>query len=79
MEEQNINEIVENEMKEILTGEFHTVKMDGMEMRLFKSLHNSRCPGETFDEYKVRLKLNKKLVKKHLEGRDERKTRRVMR
>lgn len=69
MEEQDINQIVENELKEIVTGNYHTIKMGGLEMRLFKSLSNARCEEETFDEYKVRLKLNKKLVKAHKKGR----------
>ena len=68
MQEQEINEIVEKELLEIVTGNYHTIKMDGMEMRLFKSLSNARVEDETFDEYKVRLKINKKLVKAHKNG-----------
>ncbi len=64
-----INEMVENELREIVTGDFHTIKMDGLEMRLYKSLSNKRQEGESFDEYKVRLKLNKKLIKVQLRGK----------
>lgn len=69
MEEVDINQIVENEIKQITTGNYVNIKMDGKEMRLFKSLSNGRVEDEKFDEYKVRLKLNKKLVKQHLKGR----------
>lgn len=64
-----LNELVENELKEIVTGNYHTIKMEGLEMRLFKSLSNKRQEDETFDEYKVRQKINSKLIKAQLKGR----------
>lgn len=66
---EEINKIVENELKEIVTGNYHTIKMEGLEMRLFKSLSNKRQEDETFDEYKVRQKINSKLIKAQLKGR----------
>lgn len=50
--------------------DFHVIKYEGKDYRLFKSLANRRLEefGETFDEYKVRLKINSKMVKKHKQG-----------
>lgn len=44
------------------------LKMEGKECRLFKSLSNARLPEETFDEYKVRQKINRKMLNLHKKG-----------
>lgn len=44
------------------------LKMEGKECRLFKSLSNARLPEETFDEYKVRQKINRKMIHMHKKG-----------
>lgn len=72
--EQDINQIVEEQLKEIVTSDYHTIKQGERECRLFKSLSNRRLEevGETFDEYKLRLRINKQMVKKHKKGTYER-------
>jgi hypothetical protein len=67
---ENINEIVAEQLKEIVTGDYHLIKEGDQECRLFKSLSNRRLDelGETFDEYKLRLKINSKMVKQHKRG-----------
>lgn len=64
---EDINNIVADQIKEIVTGDYHTIKMGDQECRLFKSLANRRLDelGETFDEYKLRLKINAKMLKQH--------------
>lgn len=64
---EDINNIVADQIKEIVTGDYHTIKMGDQECRLFKSLANRRLNelGETFDEYKLRLKINAKMLKQH--------------
>jgi hypothetical protein len=67
---EDINDIVADQIKEIVTGDYHTIKMGDKECRLFKSLANRRLGelGETFDEYKLRLKINTKMLKEHKRG-----------
>lgn len=67
---EDINDIVADQIKEIITGDYHTIKMGDQECRLFKSLANRRLDelGETFDEYKLRLKINAKMLKEHKRG-----------
>lgn len=67
---EDINDIVADQIKEIVTGDYHTIKMGDQECRLFKSLANRRLDelGETFDEYKLRLKINAKMLKQHKRG-----------
>jgi|Laugrespbdmm15dd_1035085.scaffolds.fasta_scaffold06757_6 hypothetical protein len=67
---EDINDIVADQIKEIVTGDYHTIKMGDKECRLFKSLANRRLDelGETFDEYKLRLKINTKMLKEHKRG-----------
>ncbi len=67
---EDINDIVADQIKEIVTGDYHTIKMGDQECRLFKSLANRRLDelGETFDEYKLRLKINAKMLKEHKRG-----------
>lgn len=66
----NINNIVAEQIKEIVTGDYHTIKQGDKECRLFKSLANRRLveSGETFDEYKLRLKINAKMIKEQKKG-----------
>ncbi len=70
MEEQDINEIVAQQVEEIVTSDFHWIKMGNEQIRLFKSLANRRLneQGETFGEYKVRQKINSQMVKRHKKG-----------
>lgn len=67
---EDINDIVADQIKEIVTGDYHIIKMGDKECRLFKSLANRRLDelGETFDEYKLRLKINTKMLKEHKRG-----------
>ena len=67
---EDINNIVADQIKEIITGDYHIIKMGDQECRLFKSLANRRLDelGETFDEYKLRLKINTKMLKEHKRG-----------
>ena len=67
---EDINDIVADQIKEIISGDYHTIKMGDKECRLFKSLANRRLDelGETFDEYKLRLKINTKMLKEHKRG-----------
>lgn len=67
---EDINNIVADQIKEIISGDYHTIKMGDKECRLFKSLANRRLDelGETFDEYKLRLKINSKMLKQHKRG-----------
>lgn len=67
---EDINNIVADQIKEIITGDYHTIKMGDQECRLFKSLANRRLidQGETFDEYKLRLKINAKMIKEQKKG-----------
>jgi predicted house-cleaning noncanonical NTP pyrophosphatase (MazG superfamily) len=64
---EDINNIVADQIKEIISNDYHTIKMGDQECRLFKSLANRRLNelGETFDEYKLRLKINAKMLKQH--------------
>lgn len=55
-------QLVENE-------NYIIIKMYGKECRLFKSVSNGRLPEETFDEYKLRQKINKKTIKLHKKGK----------
>lgn len=61
-------------VNQFVNGDYHTIKMGDLECRLFKSLENRRLIelGETFDEYKLRLRINKQMVKKHKKGTYER-------
>jgi hypothetical protein len=70
---EDINNIVADQIKEIISGDYHTIKMGDQECRLFKSLANRRLNelGETFDEYKLRLKINAKMLKQHKRGNYE--------
>ena len=54
---EDINDIVADQLKEIISGDYHTIKQGDQECRLFKSLSNRRLDelGE-LDEYKLRLK-----------------------
>ena len=63
----DINNIIAEQVKEIVTGNYHTIKQGNLQCRLFKSLANRRLveSGETFDEYKLRLKINAKMIKEH--------------
>jgi hypothetical protein len=67
---EDINNIVAEQLKEIISGDYHTIKQGDQECRLFKSLSNRRLDelGETFDEYKLRLKINTKMLKQHKRG-----------
>jgi len=67
---EDINEIVVEQLKEIISGDYHTIKQGDQECRLFKSLSNRRLNelSETFDEYKLRLKINAKMLKQHKRG-----------
>lgn len=67
---EDINDIVADQIKEIVTGNYHTIKQGDQECRLFKSLVNRRLveSGETFDEYKLRLKINAKMIKEQKKG-----------
>jgi len=67
---EDINEIVAQQINEIVTGNYHVIKQGSKECRLFKSLSNRRLTeqGETFDEYKVRQKINSQMVKRHKRG-----------
>lgn len=71
---EDINEIVAEQLKEIVTGDYHLIKQGDQECRLFKSLSNRRLDelGETFDEYKLRLHINRKMIKQHKLGNYER-------
>lgn len=71
---EDINNIVAEQVKEILTADYHIIKQGDKECRLFKSLSNRRLveSGETFDEYKLRLKINAKMVKQQKKGTYER-------
>lgn len=44
------------------------IKVGENTCKLYKSLSNKRLPEESFDEYKLRQYINKKLIKKHKEG-----------
>ncbi len=68
--EQDINEIVAEQLKEIVTLDYHWIKMGNEQIKLFKSLANRRLDeqGETFGEYKVRQKINRQMVKLHKKG-----------
>lgn len=57
-------------VEQFVNGDYHTIKMGDLECRLFKSLENRRLIelGETFDEYKLRLRINKQMVKRHKQG-----------
>ena len=44
--------------------QFHVIKDGEQEIKLFKSLVNHRLSNETFGEYKVRQKINQKMIKK---------------
>lgn len=61
-------------VNQFVNGDYHTIKMGDLECRLFKSLENRRLIelGETFDEYKLRLRINKQIVKRHKKGIYER-------
>ena len=61
-------------VNQFVNGDYHTIKMGDSECRLFKSLENRRLIelGETFNEYKLRLKINKQMVKRHKKGIYER-------
>jgi hypothetical protein len=65
---EDINDIVAEQLKEIVTADYHWIKMGDEQIRLFKSLTNRRLPEETFGEYKVRQKINNKMVKLHKKG-----------
>lgn len=67
---EDINDIVADQIKEIVTGDYYTIKQGDKECRLFKSLANRRLveSGETFDEYKLRLKINAKMIKEQKKG-----------
>lgn len=71
---EDINDIVADQLKEIISGDYHTIKQGDQECRLFKSLANRRLDelGETFDEYKLRLKINTKMIKEQKKGFYER-------
>ncbi len=45
--------------------EYHTVKYDGRDLRLFKSISNERLKeeGETFEEYRIRIHFANKQIK----------------
>lgn len=43
--------------------EFHTVKIGGVELRLFKTIVNHRVEDETFEEYKMRTHFANKQLK----------------
>jgi hypothetical protein len=47
---------------------FIWIKRGDQSTRLFKSLNNGRVLDETFDEYKLRLNINRKMIKKHKRG-----------
>lgn len=66
----DINNVIAEQVKEIVTGDYHTIKQGDKECRLFKSLVNRRLveSGETFDEYKLRLKINAKMIKEQKKG-----------
>lgn len=65
---EDINQIVEEQLKEIVTSDFHWIKFGEEQIRLFKSLSNKRIEGETFGEYKVRQKINSKMLKMYKKG-----------
>jgi hypothetical protein len=44
------------------------IKQGDKECRLFKSLSNGRLPDESFDEYKLRQKINRKMINLHKKG-----------
>jgi len=45
--------------------DYHIIKQGDLQMRLFKSVINRRLTefGESFEEYKVRLKIMRKLLR----------------
>ena len=43
--------------------EFHTVKVDGKEIRLYKTISNTRVEDETYEEYKIRTHFANKQIK----------------
>jgi len=45
--------------------DYHIIKQGDLQMRLFKSVINRRLAefGESFEEYKVRLKIMRKLLR----------------
>jgi hypothetical protein len=45
--------------------EFHTIKLEGRELKLYKTISTARCPEETQEEYKMR----KAFVKQQLKDR----------
>lgn len=49
---------------------FHWIKLGDQQIRLFKSLENRRLIefGEEFGEYKVRQKINNRMIKLHKRG-----------
>ncbi len=67
------DQVVE-QVEQFVNGDYHRIKYGDQEVRLFKSLANRRLEelGETFDEYTVRLLINRKMVKLHKKGRHER-------
>ena len=67
-EELDINQIVQENIDQIVNGDFHWIKMGNEQIRLFKSLKNTRLPEETFGEYKVRQRINSKMIKLHKKG-----------
>jgi len=66
--ELDINQIVEEQLKEIVTSDYHWIKVGDQQIRFFKSLSNGRVEDETWGEYKVRLKINKQMVKLRKRG-----------
>ena len=57
---QQLNQATETPYTEIKVGE-NTCK-------LYKSLSNKRLEEESFEEYKLRLYINRKMVQKHKQG-----------
>lgn len=50
-------------------NKFRWIQMGDQRIKLFNSISNERLPMETFGEYKVRMKINKKLIKQYKNGK----------
>lgn len=57
---EDLNELTEKPYTEIKVGE--------QSCKLYKTLSNKRLAEESFEEYRLRLYINAKMVKKHKEG-----------